>query len=552
MSIQYRPGRIQSINADQEIILKQFYACLLKYFGYEIDISVEDIVYKECFISSTRTTELSESGYSSLNYGLVRTGTRDSTTSSHISHKTSASSYSTLNKKKKAGILKRGKKSSNVEEELHAPESSPRMKFIQSQSSFEKYQPIDINPRYAHVFCNYYKQNFDNSEEYMSDNEDSGDVESIESFVTAETYVETPDYSQFKSGKATSSSSSFETESFNVKPITDKFPEIGNFDNRKLHKALCDAPRNDAFDNFILRFVRARKFKTKDALAMIGKSAEWRVSTFKPDEWVREGDALSYVTGKNPGFIKNFTTQKSYVRGVDKDSNPIFFFKAKLHLISDAPLADTQRFAVYTIESCRLFLRDINESVDTCSIVFDLTGFSLKNADYNAIKFLAEVFEAHYPECLGKVLIFNAPWIFSTVWNVIKNWLDPVVASKIHFTKDFKELNKFIDKKWIPDYMGGDDTYAGEYPVPSERDATYMKPRDGEFVRLMRERDALLLKMLTTTKKWVESTSPEISDRYLQDKLDLNAEMANNYIKLDPYLRFAGFYDRNGSLTVRC
>ena len=58
-------------------------------------------------------------------------------------------------------------------------------------------------------------------------------------------------------------------------------------------------------------------------------------------------------------------------------------------------------------------------------------------------------------------MIHNAPWIFSTVWNIIKNWLDPVVASKIHFTKDAKELSKFIDPTLIPDYLGGEDTTRG-------------------------------------------------------------------------------------------
>lgn len=556
--VDYRPGRIQSINAEQEVILKQFYAYMFKYLGYELDFDNDDLAYKECYISSTRTQELSDSGFASLNYGLFRTTTKDSTTSSHVSHKTSASSYSTLSKKKKAGgILKRGSKAKNEPEVVQAPESSRRLKFIQSQSSFEQYKPIDINPRYAYLYSEYYKMNFENSDDYMSDNEEYDDdkvIDDVSSFITAETFVDEPDMSQFvlDTSKARTVVGHYEVEPFTVKPNTSILSVCSKYDPKVIQKAIIGASRNDAFDNFVLRFVRARKFKTEDAISMILKSCEWRQSNYKPDEWLYEGDAVSYVSGKNPGFIKNFTTQKSYMRGVDKDQNPIFFFKAKLHLISDAPLADTQRFALFTIESCRLFLRDINESVDTCSIVFDLSGFSLKNADYNAIKFLAEVFEAHYPECLGKILIFNAPWIFSTVWNVIKNWLDPVVASKIHFTKDFKELSKFIDLKHIPDYMGGEDTYAGEYPIPTEKDARYMKQRDGEFIRLKRKRDELFLQFLTTTKKWIESTSPEISDRYLQDKIDLGRQLAENYIALDPYLRTFGFYDRNGSLTVKC
>ncbi|EGV62764.1 phosphatidylinositol transfer protein csr1 [Yamadazyma tenuis] len=556
-----KPGRIQSINADQEIVLKQVWAYIFRFFGYQLEIDDEDLAYKECFVSSTRCTQLTDSGFGGLNYGLVRTGTKDSTTSSHISHKTSASTYSTLNKKKKSGILKRGGNKKIEVQEVRAPATSKRMKYIQSNSSFEKYTGIAIDPKVAYVYNNFYKSTFENSEDYMSDNEDYGEVDdddvSISSFFTAETYVDEPDMKAFVSAVASSmnksASASYLVEEIKVKPNTSLVSGINKYDPKRLHPGVFGSLRNDAFDNYILRFVRARKFKTEDSMHMIFKALDWRTSEdYRPNEWENEGDAPSYLSGKNPGFIRNYTSQKSFVRGHDKERSPIFFFFAKKHLISESPLADTQRFAVCTIESCRLFLRDITDSVDTCSIVFDLTGFSLKNADYNAIKFLAEVFEAYYPECLGKVLIFNAPWIFSTVWNVIKNWLDPVVASKIHFAKDFKELNKFIDREWIPKSMGGDDDYDGEYPVPTERDGHFMKQRDGDFSRLMRKRDEVILKFLSTTKKWIEATDPEISDKYLQDKINLCGELAYTYIQLDPYLRYPGFYDRNGSLQVSC
>lgn len=263
-----------------------------------------------------------------------------------------------------------------------------------------------------------------------------------------------------------------------------------------------------------------------------------------------EADGPSYLNGTNKGFIKNFTTEKSWIKGRDKNNNPIFMFQAKKHLTADSPLEQNQRYAVVTIEWTRLFLREVSESVDTCTIVFDLTGFSLKNADYATIKFLADVFEAHYPETLGFILIHNAPWIFSTVWNIIKNWLDPVVASKIHFTKDAKELSKFIDPTLIPDYLGGEDTTRGFYPIPEPQDEYPPKQKDAEFARLKRERDELLVRFFETTRKWIESTNPQVSDRYLKDKIDLNIALSRNYIQLDPYVRNRGIYDRDHTLSI--
>ncbi|EGW32213.1 uncharacterized protein SPAPADRAFT_61295 [Spathaspora passalidarum NRRL Y-27907] len=278
---------------------------------------------------------------------------------------------------------------------------------------------------------------------------------------------------------------------------------------------------------------------------------DWRMNEFSPDEWVMEGDAPSYLNGTNQGFVRGFTKEKSWIKGRDKNNNPIFTFQAKKHLTTDASAAQHKRYALVSIEWVRLFLQDVSESVDNCTILFDLTDFSLKNADYSTIKFLAECLEAHYPETLGFILIHNAPWIFSTVWNIIKNWIDPYVAAKIHFTKDLNDLCRFIDIELIPDYLGGQDSTRGHYPIPNEEDGHPPKPKDAEYARLKRERDQLYCRFYETTKKWIESTNPAVSELYLKDKIALNIELSKNYIKLDPYIRNPSIYDRDGTLALR-
>lgn len=49
----YRPGRIQAQNAEQEILFKQFWAYLLRYFGYYLEIDNQDLRYKQSFIASS-------------------------------------------------------------------------------------------------------------------------------------------------------------------------------------------------------------------------------------------------------------------------------------------------------------------------------------------------------------------------------------------------------------------------------------------------------------------------------------------------------------------
>ncbi|KAI5284660.1 hypothetical protein KEM55_000954, partial [Ascosphaera atra] len=102
-----------------------------------------------------------------------------------------------------------------------------------------------------------------------------------------------------------------------------------------------------------------------------------------------------------------------------------------------------------------------------------MSGFGLSNMDYTAVKFIIQCFEANYPESLGIVLVHNAPWIFSSAWSLIKGWLDPVVASKIRFTKSSEELLDVIPSSTLPKDLGGTDESEYKYTpfVEGENDA---------------------------------------------------------------------------------
>ncbi|KAG7194083.1 uncharacterized protein KQ657_004791 [Scheffersomyces spartinae] len=555
------PGRLHTLSADQEIKFKQTWAYLLKYYGYPIDFPDEDVQYKECFVASTITQMYdNENGMAST--ALGRSNTRNSVNSSN--------SRSTVGSKKlKLGGMFGKKK--EVEEKA-APVESARLRKIQTQSSMERYNQVtQPDPKIMAIYSNYYKQTFEHSRWYDDslddDTYDDGDNLSLERFVTASTSL--TDYGEVyptgsKAGNGNGNghgyngngngyngnngySNSGSSTSVHHKNL---FPLFSEYDPKTLHKTTFNCVSVDHIDNLLLRFVRARKWDIEKAIGMMSKTLQWRATEYPAYDWTLEGDSTSYVNGSCPGLTKNFTTSKCYLRGTDKEGHPIFIFKAKKHLIGDSPLADTQRFAVLTIEWTKLLLQENIDGVDQCTVFFDLSGFSLKNADYGAIKFLAEIFEAHYPETLGFILIHNAPWIFSTVWNIVKNWLDPVVASKIRFTKDYKDLTKFIEPHYIPDYLGGQDNFNAPYPIPTEKHTVPPRRPDGEFARLMKERDDLFVQFIETTQRWVESVNPEVSSKYLQDKMKLGTDLIWNYRQLDKYIRNPGMYDRNGTLIM--
>lgn len=493
-SVDYRPGRVQSLSAQQEIVLKQSWAFLLKYWGYDVSLTSDDIHNEAAFVASSAVGK-------------------------------APAKSATLLKKKKS-FFRKG-------EAAPKPSLSTQRAKALASSNLEQYSRAEPSGHTRYVYSEHYEQAF---------KADDDDRASIESFYTANTTIGTdaPEKTEAKM-----------SSQYCVEPQKRILPFMAAYKPEALHMSLFEMIKNDLADNLVLRYIRARKHRLEDAMKMFANTLHWRQTGYPVEEWIREGDSPSYIGGKNKGFVKNFTVSKSFIRGHDKNKNPLFVFQSRKHFASDLPLADTERFALVTIEWCRLFLREVHESVDTCSLMFDLLGFSLKNADNAPVKFLTSMFESHYPESLGIVVVHNAPWIFSTVWNVIKNWLDPVVLAKIHFTKGYDELTEFIDPECIPEYLGGLDDGDLSYHVPSPEHTQPPKETDARYKQLRVERDELILRFLEATLRWVESTNAEVSSEYLRDKIYLSYQLSDNYIELDQYVRNPGVYDRNGSLVVK-
>ncbi|CAK7898021.1 phosphatidylinositol transfer protein Csr1p [[Candida] anglica] len=523
--VQYRPARIQTLSPEQEIVLKQTWGYLLKYWGYELSITSGDLGYKEAFCAS-------------------------STSAAHTSHwagETAVAASAAAAKKK--GFF-RGGETLAAEPEKPAT-SSKRVQKVAAKRS-EKYVPMGISEQHRYTYMTHYAQGVEFSKNYDSDGStassrsgsDSG--HSLETMATNLTLVDEKD----GSGGGAAAPTNKKGGGLSTKARTSVLPLFKPYNPQEIHSTFWKNQRADLLDNWILKFVRARNFETEKALTMFTTDLEWRTNQSPAYEWLLEGDGPSATKGINPGLIKNFTVNKAWIHGFDKKDNVIFMFRAALHLGGDAPQEEMRRWCVLAIEWTRYFMRDITRSTDQSSVVFDLTGFSLKNADYVTIKFIADVFEAHYPECLANIFVYNAPWVFSKFWNIIKHWLDPVVSSKIRFVKDLEEIGEYIEVSELPVFMGGTDEYTSNY-TPPKSEAEYMtKPKDATFQKLIHERDELNLQLLERTARWIESYDPVTSSKYLQDKIDVATKLASNHVSLDPYVRKRGPQDRNGTLKV--
>jgi hypothetical protein len=167
---------------------------------------------------------------------------------------------------------------------------------------------------------------------------------------------------------------------------------------------------------------------------------------------------------------------------------------------------------------------------------------------------------------LGAVLVHKAPWVFqgpypptlknqesdlltwrTGIWKIIKGWLDPVVAAKVHFTNNRKDMEEFIPRSQILKDLEGEEDWEYKYvePVPGENDM--MKDTETRD-RLLANRAHLFKEYEEATLQWIQTPTGEEAKEIKERRNAIAAKLREDYWNLDPYVRARSLYDRTGVL----
>ncbi|KAI9717235.1 MAG: hypothetical protein M1828_007256 [Chrysothrix sp. TS-e1954] len=313
--------------------------------------------------------------------------------------------------------------------------------------------------------------------------------------------------------------------------LADQTPE-------EMRETLWAFSKMDDPDKIFLRYLRARKWNVQNALIMLISTNHWRSKEMHLDDriisrgeaWYLEKSQSGTAEEKKLGhdLLSQFRMGKSFIHGTDNEGRPISWVRARLHKAGEQSVESLEVFTVYMIETCRLMLSP-DPPADT--------------GDYTPVKFMIKCFEANYPESLGAMCVFRAPWIFHGIWSIIKGWLDPVVAAKVHFMKDAHELTSLVPMSHIPKELGGEEdwTYTYKEPVPGENSEMADESAKAE---LLKERWRYVEEYETETLKWCRGEGDEQAVK--KRRSELVANMKSSYWKLDPYVRAKTVYDRTG------
>jgi hypothetical protein len=335
---------------------------------------------------------------------------------------------------------------------------------------------------------------------------------------------------------------------FRKKPKTCADPDVfrralKSVTTEELRTCLLFMARHENIDNVLLRHLRHKNWDVTKALEGLGKTIHWRVKVFQVDKLLAEGEEHAYATC-DEGLILQYKLPKAVIHGVDKMGRPTVTINVRKHDPNAQSEAAIERYTVQVIETIKSMF---TEHADTANIIFDMRDFSLKNMDYAAVKFILKCIQNYYPDSLGFILIHKAPWIFATVWDIIKNWIDPDVANKISFTRNDKDLLQFIDPDQIAKDLGGAREYEYRYIPPQEGENDLIKDSETRYY-LLEERQELADQLYEATAAWVRSAYNDglVVDSQRQQILH---KLSESYWSLDPFIRARTVYDRDGTFV---
>jgi hypothetical protein len=210
----------------------------------------------------------------------------------------------------------------------------------------------------------------------------------------------------------------------------------------------------------LLCFVRARKFNLKAALHMFRHSYEWR----------KQHDPQRVVAGfVLPAVIDKYGTGGFF--GFDREGSPVFVDR----LGQIDPGGVLRHVSAEELLECEYGRLEYTQALtDLCvvrdkkphwgiTIVMDLTGLGVHHmhaGGMQALKKIMQQSDLNYPERAKRVLVINAPFIFTTIWKIVQHFLDPVTREKIQIYHDGAKdhLLKYIAPDQLPVFLGGTGT----------------------------------------------------------------------------------------------
>jgi hypothetical protein len=213
----------------------------------------------------------------------------------------------------------------------------------------------------------------------------------------------------------------------------------------------------------LLRYLRARQLKVPAAAKMWRNTQEWRASnklaaafeTFAIDDTLHRRFDPSW---KALGLL-----------GRDLEGAPIIWERmgqVDLSTVEQIPVKFLVQHEIYTLVRVQQALDEVMRLEGRphmyWTVIEDMKGLGWQHFNLGALakfKETVRIGQDYFPDVVKRIVVIRAPRVFSLIWNIVQHFLDEGTRDKVQIVSEkdtLKMLTRYIDRKWIPQELGGD------------------------------------------------------------------------------------------------
>lgn len=188
------------------------------------------------------------------------------------------------------------------------------------------------------------------------------------------------------------------------------------------------------------------------------KKEDYAVTRFFKEDTQSTVDAIKHVLEwrknynlsdlKETDFPDEFKKSEAFVKhGKDVDGNAMIFIRVKHFKKGEYPIEDVKKYLAFLLDRV-----DRETRGDGWALCFDCTDAGLSNVDMELLKFVVQALTNYFVENCRYVLVYEMPWILSSIWKIVKAWLPQEQRDSVKFATK-KEMSNFIEESEMPDFM---------------------------------------------------------------------------------------------------
>ena len=209
--------------------------------------------------------------------------------------------------------------------------------------------------------------------------------------------------------------------------------------------AITDHERMWLTRECLLRYLRATKWNTANALRRLQSTLSWR------REYGADTFTFDYISPENE-------SGKQVILGYDNESRPCLFL---------SPGKQNTKMSDRQIHHLCFMLDRVIDMIppgqETTALLIDFKGAAKGSVPSVAqAQAVLNILQNHNPERLGRALITQMPWYVNIFFKLISSFIDPVTKEKMKFNED---LRLWVPPSQLWDEFNGDLKFEYDHPV---------------------------------------------------------------------------------------